>query len=72
MNDQAELESVLPAEAVSLKYVLICSAVCDCRLGGVGWGVVARAVLGEQVEEAGGDGVEVKGWTHRDSKKRGF
>lgn len=34
--------------------------------------MVARAVLGEQVEEAGGDGVEEKGWTHRDSKKRGF
>lgn len=38
MYDQAELESVLPVEAVSLKYVLICSAVCDCRLGGVGCG----------------------------------
>lgn len=36
--EQAELESVFPVEAVSLKYVLICSTVCDCRLGGVGCG----------------------------------
>lgn len=26
-------------------------------------------MLGEQVEEAGRDGVEEKGWTHRDSKR---
>lgn len=38
IHEQAALESVLPVEAVLLKHVLNCSAVCDCRLGGVGCG----------------------------------
>lgn len=60
------LEAVLPVEAVPLKYELICSTVCYCGLGGG-----ARAVLGEQVKEAGGDGVEEKG-QDRDNIEGGF